>query len=148
LFERRQQCQRKINNNANSLISSGYVLFSNNQAFRFGNVPANATNEFEGQLTSFNGWQSEYLNRNYQYDFSPESRYYFNKESAFFAQGALQRTRAIDSLLGKGAAVVCLEYEDAPVPFKIKGRFYAANHIQIVRLVVKPELVRPERIDT
>jgi hypothetical protein len=128
----------KIDNMSSVPIRDGYVLLSNNRAFNFGTVAANTSKELTGSLIPFNGWRTDNLRLAYSY--YSDSPFSFNKENAFFAQGVLPRTRAINYYLQHGAAAVCLEFEGAAVPFKIKGRSYETDHIQLVRLVVMPQV--------
>jgi len=65
-------------------------------------------------------------------------------KGAFFAQGCSQRTEAIDAYLARGAALVCVGYEDAPVSFEVEGRSFKPNHIQVARLVVFPGELQEE----
>jgi len=130
----------KIVNNMDKPVTRGYVLFAENRSFGFESVDAKSQKEFSGRIITSSGWRSDTLTRNYGYSYSQQISITFEPQNAFFGQGVLQRTRAIDSMLRLGAAVVCLEYEDAPVPFKIKGRSYQTSHIQIVRLLVMPQV--------
>lgn len=132
----------KIDNKSDKPIISGYVFFSNNRAVRFGGTGTKKSNEFSGTLEGFEGWRTDNLGRSYRYSSSFESNYSFKNEDAFFAQGTLTRTKAINSMLKEGAAAVCLEYRDAEIPFKIRKRSYATDHIQLVRLIVKPIVQR------
>ena len=63
----------------------------------------------------------------------------FQNEDAFFAQGSMQRTEAIESYLARGAAVVCVQYEQGPVSFSVKDRSCSYAHIQLARFVVFPK---------
>lgn len=132
----------KIDNKSQRRIINGYVLFSNNRAFQFGGVEAGNSKEFGGTLENFTGWRTDSPDRFYQYASSYETTYSFNKDNAFFAQGTLARTKAINVMLRDGVAVVCLEYGDSDVPFKIRRRSYVTDHIQLVRLVVIPKTER------
>ena len=67
----------------------------------------------------------------------------FKKNSVFFAQGSLQRTQALDAYLERGAAVVCVEYDQPPVSFGLEGRSSNLNHVQLARLVVFPQGTTP-----
>jgi len=68
----------------------------------------------------------------------------FKKEDAFFAQGCLQRTQTMSAYLTSGAAVVSVEYDQAPISFGLKDRTYKRNHIQLARLVVFPKEQKEE----
>ena len=43
--------------------------------------------------------------------------------------------------LDQGAALVCVVFENAPIPINVKDRTYAVNHIQLGRLLVLPKRV-------
>ena len=129
-----------IVNQQMSPIKRGYVLFDNNQAVSFGPVDGRSTKEFSGRLKPYKGWGSTVIR-------SPDGRhrYYmdgyqseFKNEAAYSAQGCLQRTRTIKAYLANGAAVVCAEFDRAPVSLAVKGRSCDYNHNQLVRLVVFP----------
>jgi hypothetical protein len=66
------------------------------------------------------------------------------KEDAFFAQGCLQRTQTMSAYLAGGAAIVCVEYDQAPISFGLKDRTYKRNHLQLARLVVFPQEQKEE----
>jgi len=121
----------KIVNESDSQIVRGYVLFDNDQGIDFGPVPALTTKEFSPRRFALQKRSS----RGYsQVSFPSRLR----NENAFFAQGCLKRTQTISAYLARGAAVVCVEYDDAPVSFKVKDRSCNYNHIQLVRQIVFP----------
>ena len=128
-----------IVNESDSQILRGYILFNNNQGIDFGPVPALSTKEFSGPLRTRQGWDSYVVDNrrrgSRQVRFTPRLK----NENAFFAQGCLQRTQTISAYLARGAAVVCAEYDNAPVSFKVKGRSCSYNHIQLVRQIVFPK---------
>jgi hypothetical protein len=87
------------------------------------------------------GIWDNYGTERYNEYYSRQGRSYINfkKEDAFFAQGCLQRTQSMSAYLADGAAVVCVEYNQAPISFGLKNRTYKRNHIQLARLVVFPK---------
>jgi len=129
-----------ITNLSENPITEGYVLLDNNQALVFGSVGAGSTREFSGKPKRCEGWDydmSRYVGGRYYYNEhgrQPE----FKNETAYSAQGCLQRTQTIRAYLAYGAAVVCAEFDQAPVSFGVKARSCDYNHIQLVRLVVFP----------
>ncbi|MHC4641986.1 MAG: hypothetical protein ACYS32_10100 [Planctomycetota bacterium] len=130
-----------IVNQLESPIKRGYVLFDQNQAVNFGSVRGYSTGEFSDRLKPFRGWERTVIRssdgryRSYRDGHQSE----FKNETAFSAQGCLRRTQTIKVYLAKGAAVVCAEFDQAPVSFAVKGRSCDYNHTQLVRLVVFPE---------
>ena len=132
-----------ITNPSKSRIQSGYVLIDNSHGIRFGPVRAGAKRQFRSRIQRMRGWggYNEEYYRNYDpHRPGPTAR--FKKESAFFAQGCLQRTRALDAYLDRGAIVVCVEYDQPPVSFGLEGRSCDLNHIQFARLVIVPKEYR------
>jgi len=130
-----------IVNQAESPIKRGYVLFDNNQAITFSSVGGYSREDFSGRLKPYKGWDSTVIRhpdgryRYYMDDYKPE----FKNEAAYSAQGCLQRTETINAYLAHGAAVVCAEFDQAPVLFAVKDRSCDYNHTQLVRLVVFPK---------
>ncbi len=57
----------------------------------------------------------------------------------FYAQGTLDRTLAMHAYLRLGAALACVQFEKAPVPFGIENRSYDVTHIQLARQIVFPK---------
>jgi hypothetical protein len=62
----------------------------------------------------------------------------FTPGAAYYARGAIGRTRAILNLLDEGAAVVCAEYRPPEAGFRIEGKRCKYHHIRLARLVVFP----------
>ena len=130
-----------ISNESDAPILKGCVLFENEMGISFDRVPGGASKEFRGRLSTVKAWRGRDLNRlRDSYSRYGSSRYSetFKREDAFFAQGSMQRTQAISAYLAHGAAVVCVEYEQAPVPFAVDARSCKYDHIQLARLVVFP----------
>jgi hypothetical protein len=128
-----------VMNTSKSRILSGYVLVDESHGIRFGPVRAGATKQFRSRVQPIRGWSS--YSSEYFSDSDPRRRHppvRFRKESAFFAQGCLQRTEALDAYLEHGAAVVCVEYDQPDVSFGLEGRSCGLNHIQLARLVIFP----------
>ena len=130
-----------IVNQSESPVTRGYVLFDNNQAVSFGHVNGYSTEDFSDRLKPFKGWERTIIR-------NPDGRYRpyrdgsqsgFKNETAYSAQGCLRRTQTIKAYLAKGAAVVCAEFDQAPVSFAAKGHSCDYNHTQLVRLVVFPK---------
>ena len=128
-----------IVNDSDAPILSGYALLDNNRGINFGSVPAHTSKQFRNQTRTMRFWDTNNLQRYQQYR-SPQqlTSGRFNNEDAFFAQGSLQRTQTIGAYLARGAAVVCVNYGNAPVSFTIKDRSCKNDHIQLARLVVFP----------
>ncbi|OHB73350.1 MAG: hypothetical protein A2Z25_23340 [Planctomycetes bacterium RBG_16_55_9] len=128
-----------ITNESKSRILSGYVLTDTSHGARFGPVRPGATQQFRSKVQRIRGWGS-YAAEYYRDPGPPGqgSGVTFKKENAFFAQGCVQRTQTLDAYLERGAAVVCVEYDQPAVSFGLEDRSCKLNHIQLVRLVVFP----------
>ena len=59
--------------------------------------------------------------------------------NAFLAQGCFDRTLAMHTYLEAGAALVCVQFEESPMPFGVQNRSYEVDHTQFARQVVFPE---------
>ncbi len=129
----------RIVNDCDVAIRQGYVLLGDNQAMEFDVVPPRATKQFRGRPVHDDRWERWSVFQDPQRWSRDFSRGRFEKEKAFFARGCLQRTRAMKAYLAYDAAVVCAEYDNAPVFSTVKGRSCKYDHIQLVRLVVFPE---------
>ncbi len=130
-----------IVNESKSSILSGRVLLSNNRGITFGSVPAGDSKRFSSRSHRMGIWDDYGAERYVQYNSRRGRSSYINfkKEDAFFAQGCLQRTQAMSAYLAGGAAIVSVEYDQAPISFGLKDRTYKRNHIQLARLVVFPK---------
>lgn len=133
----------EISNESDAAIVNGYVLFDNGMGIRLnGIVDARAAKEFSGTLSRVDAWRGNDSNRlrDSYYNYRPSGEAgSLKREDAYYAQGSLQRTRAIDTYLARGAAVVCVEYANAETSFKVDARSCAYDHIQLARLVVFPK---------
>ncbi len=131
-----------ISNQSDAPILNGYVLLGDKGGIRLDGVGPHAGREFRGSLGRLDAWQSydtQRLRSSYSGRGPSRDSQAFKREDAFFAQGCLQRTRAIDAYLARGAAVVCVEYKQAPLSFGVDARFCRYDHIQLARLVVFPK---------
>ena len=130
-------------NESDAPILKGYVLLGNNRGVDFGPVPGHSGKEFRSKLRTLRVWESPPTGSGY-YRLGSDYSANYKSEDAFFAQGCLQRTQAINAYLARGAAMVCAQYDKAPVSFEVKGRSCNYNHIQLVRLVVFPQEQKKE----
>lgn len=119
-----------VTNLSDSSIVEGYVLFDDEMALDFGDVGANSARRFEGRPHRRTSWAA--LTPQHQ---TRSSKY----ELAYYARGSLQRTEAIKKYIDNGAAVVCARYDNAALPFEVRGRSCAYNNILLARLVVFPK---------
>jgi len=129
-----------IINKSETPIKRGRVLLSNNRGITFDSVPAGRSRQFRSQLHRMGIWDDYGAERYNEYYYRRgRSNIGFKEQDAFFAQGCLQRTQTMSAYLAGGAAVVCVEFDQAPITFGLKDRTYKRNHIQLARLVVFPK---------
>ncbi|MCU0917373.1 MAG: hypothetical protein MUC88_22835 [Planctomycetes bacterium] len=140
----------RVENTSDSPIQRGYILFDDACA-DLGSVPPHTQRQFNVQTRPFQAWQQGST----QPAYSPRGqgaavavdaqtpRYPDalgrSEQSAFLAQGCLSRSLAMHAYLDSGAALVCVVYENAPIPIEVQGRAYSVNHIQLARQLVLPE---------
>jgi len=128
-----------IINESASPILNGYVLLANNRGIEFGQIPANSDKKFRNRPHRLRIWEGFDMNRYRQFYHRGDYSVRFKNEDAFFAQGCLQRTQTIEDYLARGAAVVCVRFNQVPTSFTIKDRSCNYSHIQLARLVVFPK---------
>jgi hypothetical protein len=126
-----------ITNLSSQPLQAGYVLLDNHSPFSFGSVPAQSSRTFDGTLVKspeFNmkkPWALS-INRSHKW------------EAACQSPGTMQRTRTIRAYLAHGAAVVCIWYDQPPIPWIMKNKKCQYNHVGLVRQVVFPAPVGKE----
>jgi len=149
--DRRQgEASVEIRNASDSAIQRGYVLFGDTCA-DLGPVPPHATKRFDVRTRPFRSWQQMGprpgpVARGQPMGTIPGvdvPRYPGQlggpAENAFLAQGCISRTLAMHTCLNAGAALVCVAFENAPMPVDVKDRSYAVNHVQVARQLVLPK---------
>ena len=137
-----------IVNDSESSILNAYVFLGNNRGVNLGPVGAGASKQFRKKSRPMRMWDSFDSGRN-RNSSTGQRRYSgrFQGKDAFFAQGCIQRTRAIGDYLARGAAVVCAEYDQAPVSFAVDARSCKEDHVQLARLVVFPKEQKEETVN-
>jgi hypothetical protein len=134
----------EIENTSDSPIRVGCVLLEDAYV-NLGPVPARSTRRFDARKHPFNPWRAERIRPNFRgpgHDMAsrPVPQYPGGLQGvatkAFLAQGCLDRSLAMHAYLKLGAALVCVEFEEAPAPFGVKDRSYEVNHIQLARQIV------------
>jgi len=140
------RCTIEITNTSDHPIRVGSVLLKDGYA-DFGPVEAHATASFERRMRPFNPWVADRTRVNSRRPAEegpprliPQYPTSFQgvATDTFLAQGCFSRSLAMHAYLDLGAAVVCVQYEDAPAPFAIQDRSYGVSHIQLARMVVFP----------
>jgi hypothetical protein len=139
-----------VNRLETPILRGGRVLLRNNRGIILDDPVGAGQSKRFSSLSHRMGLWDEYGSERYQEYYSRRGRsnVNFNKEDAFkyafFAQGCLHRTQAMSAYLARGAAVVSVEYDQAPISFVLKDRTYKRNHRQLARLVVFPKELEEE----
>ena len=141
-----KQIAVEIANTSDHRIDAGCVLLGDGY-IDTGPVPAGATRRFERVARPFNPWGTGRMG-GYRPRGSGRTirgmvpQFPGNLQgiaaSAFLAQGCFDRTLAMHTYLESGAAVVCVRFEEAPVPFGVQDRSYEVDHVQWARQIVFP----------
>ena len=135
------RCVVEVTNASDVRVEGGCVLLADAHV-EFGPVEARSTEQFDLRTRPFNPWQSTVsYHGSAGFRLVPQYPGRFSEvpSDAFLAQGCLERSLAMHAYLERGAALVCVEFEEAPAPFEVKDRTYAVNHIQLARLIVFPK---------
>ena len=131
-----------IVNHSDVPIRRGYVRMDGDQKMEFGSVDAGGKKAHQGRLSRARAWDDCLSSSETYVTGYPNGREafpYFETDSAYFARGSLRRTGAIQEYLRRGAAVVCVEYREAPVSFGVAGRTCEYHHVRLARMVVFPK---------
>jgi len=138
------RCIVEITNTSDHRISAGCVLLAD-AYMDVGSVEARSMQRFEARTRPFNPWRVT-VNHDGRAGAGisrpiPQypARFQGVASNAFLAQGCFDRALAMHAYLGLGAALVCVEFENAPAPFGVKDRSYEVNHIQLARMIVFPK---------
>jgi len=142
-----EQIAVEITNTADHRIDAGCVLLGDGY-IDTGPVPAGATHRFERVPRPFNPWRTGRMGGYRPRGSGRTIRGMVPQfpgslqgiaASAFLAQGCFDRTLAMHTYLESGAALVCVRFEEAPVPFGVQDRSYEVDHVQWARQIVFPE---------
>jgi len=137
----------EIENKSDTEIHAGCVMLEDTY-MHLGPVPAHSKTRFENRPRPFNPWRADRViplrGRGIEgVPTRPVPEYPGSLgevvRNACLAQGCFERTLAMHAYLGQGAALVCVEFDDAPVPFGVRDSSYAVNHIQLARQIVFPK---------
>ena len=133
----------KVTNLSDSRIVRGFVLLDGDWV-PFDSVPAGASRDFRGPRREFGRSPriSEAGGRGLAGQTTPRYPPGLQMTTAFLAPGCFDRSLAMQSYLKAGAALVCVQYDDAPPPFSVENRSYETVHIQLARQVVFPKTSR------
>ncbi len=130
--ERRREWTVTVENHSEAPIRGGYARVSADRSVALGAVPPRQIRQFTGAAEPHGSVAARTV-----HDVGTR---------ALTARGVWQRSEAMRSYLRAkpadepgGAAVVCVEYDRAPVPFGIAERRCEFDHIQMARLVVFSE---------
>jgi len=135
----------EIANKSDSRIARGVVFWIDGYA-EFESVGAHATQTFDLPTRPFDAWGD-----NVRPDGRPTripgtlmgvdtprypGQFASMAQNAFLAQGCLNRTLVMHECLRRGAALVCVVFDNAPAPFTVAGRSHDTTHIQYARQLV------------
>jgi hypothetical protein len=136
----------RVTNLSGADIKHGYVRFKEDRAMVLGDVPAHETREFKGRLGSATtSWRPANNNNGYGM-FESHGEMDVSEppiEAMYTAPGTVRRTRAMIEQMREGAAVVVVEFQDAPCPYGIENHRFTAAYTQCARLVVIPTEKKP-----
>ena len=123
----------EITNNANCPIEQGLLLLNTGLGLRIPRVVPGQTRTVEGALKPGRNWQAIRSGPSRAWSKS------LDPADAFDLIGAQTRSQGIRDYLHHGAAVVCVQFSEAPTPVTVKDRSSKYHHMQFARLVVFPE---------
>jgi len=125
----------ELTNNASAPIEQGLLLLNADQGvgLRIPRVVPGQTRTVRGALKSIRTWQGTRTRSSQGWSKS------LAPADAFDLIGAQARSQGIRDYLQQGAAVVCVQFSQAPTPVTVKDRSSKYHHMQFARLVVFPE---------
>jgi hypothetical protein len=123
----------EITNNANCAIEQGVLLLESSQGLRIPRIEAGQTRRVDGTLKGIYEWQGIHSRTSGAWSKS------LDPADAFDLIGTQTRSQGIRDYLHQGAAVVCVQFSEAPTPVTVKDRSSKYHHQQFARLVVFPE---------
>ena len=129
-------------NRSDRPIRGGSVRLGLDRTMTFGGVAAKGEGEFSGRAVRSPEWDQCVSQDTSDHMFMGADEMDFGDfttDMTYFARGTLRRTRAMQEYLRNGAAVVCVQYDQADVPFGVERRTCSYNHIQLARMVVFPK---------
>ncbi len=124
----------KVTNQGASAISEGMVVLRTGRGIQVGRVEPGDTRTFEGDFKPIRAWRqiAKTVTRGRARSLDPAD--------IFTMAGAQGRSQGIQDHLDKGAAVVCVRFENEPPPFTVKNKGTCQyDHVQFARLVVFPQ---------
>ena len=120
-------------------ISGGCLLTGPTDGVVLGPVPPREQREFRGRPVPQRAWETSVARVVSGSDNAGRQASLEVTRTALLAQGTARRSEAIGRYLRERAAVVCVEFDRAAVPFSIADKRCEFDHRQVARLVVFPE---------
>jgi hypothetical protein len=136
----------RLTNHLSTPIASGFAMVGKGKGMKFGSVPAGASKEFTARLEGERLWEMGDDGSRMGARMSAGGLT-LGHDSAFVAQGSLERTEAILTYLRSGAAVVCVRYDGSASPVVLKDQSAKYEHTQLARLVILPEMIKDQSND-
>lgn len=123
----------EIANHADCAVEQGILLWKTGQGLWLGRVEPGQTRTMKGQLKPIDSWQVIHPTSTTRSDRSLDS------VDVFDLIGTRRRSQGFEDYLRQGAAVVCVQFEQAPTPVTVKNKTCKYQHVQFARLVVFPQ---------
>ncbi|MCP4455394.1 MAG: hypothetical protein GY809_28375, partial [Planctomycetes bacterium] len=124
----------EVTNQGAGTISEGMVVLASGRGIRVGRVGPGETRAFEGTPKPMRAWQ--HISNTVTGGRRPS----LDPADIFTMAGVQGRSQGIRDHLNRGAAVVCVRFEDEPSPFTVKNKGACQyDHVQFARLVVFPQ---------
>lgn len=121
----------RIVNHAEVAIRNGSVCFADMPSdieLEIGRVAPGAAKEFLGTSPGISGGTAVWRTNGGH-----------GGDAICRAEGSYGRTQAMGEYLARGAVIVKVEFDEAPLPFHVAGHEYTTHHVQLARLVVFPK---------
>jgi len=118
-----------LDNLSGQRILGGCLLLSDGRAVTFGPVERGRSLERTARPQTFKPWSR---------DHGPEQRWLAFSQAVDIT-GARRRSGVIADYLRQGAALLCMEFDEAPTPFTLAQPSCKTHHIRYGRLVVFPQ---------
>ena len=124
-----------LTNQSRGRIAQGLIMVDSGRGARLGPIPSGQTETFTGTLGPVVQWVPVSSDTRIR----GRARASLAPEDVMGLIGTEGRSEGIRDLLGRGAAVVCVQFEDLPRDVTVAKGACLYHHIQIARLVVFPE---------
>ena len=133
--------QGRVENRSDRPVARGHIYLGNGRGLAFGPIAPGESLPLDGRLIPVKQWNAYMADSPpMRYGYPGEPDRVFDPGAAYFAGGIYHRTRAIGAYLTRGDAVVCAEYDGAPVAYRLAKHRNEVVSKSFVRLVVTPRI--------